>query len=116
MARRVDPEYRVTWYAIHSWKRYFQHFPNRLTEWATTPIDTAASKRKHIGPITQLAQQLQQVGWQLTLTNAEIRITTHWGTLDAMTSPTALLRQLFDDAWNGYLAHTITRKNFQPIT
>ena len=55
VARRVDPQFRIIWYAIHSWKRYSQLSPNRLSTWATTPIDLTASKRTHIGPIRQLA-------------------------------------------------------------
>ena len=114
VARRVDPQYRLLWYAIHSWKRYFQLFLDRLQAWADTPINLAASKRTHVGPIAQLAQQLQQIGWQVALTNAEIRLTTQWGVLDILTCPTVLTRQLLDEAWNAHIAQTITRKDFEP--
>ena len=116
VARRIDPEYRIIWYAVHSWKRYFQLFPDRLQAWATTPISRAPNRRTHIGPIANLANQLQKIGWQVTLTNTEIQLATQWGTVDVLVCPTTLTKQLFDEAWNAHIAQSIARKDYQPTS
>ena len=101
---------------IHSWKRYFQLFPERHQAWAQTPINVAANRRTHVGPIANLAQQLQQIGWQVTITRDQIMITTQWGAIDVLTNPTILTKQLFDQAWNAHIAQSIARKDYQPTT